>query len=378
MMRRSLRALVKPYVGEPPRGLYRAKTPDLLIRIAGAAVPHFLSVVTRLGGDSEPPELPAAVNRTTMRIADRRRVTADGQVLALTLTPLDDTPLPRWNPGAHLDVHLPSGLIRQYSLCGDPGRRDEYRIAVRHSPEGAGGSVEVHGLSTGRLVEVSDPRNAFMMPLPGSASRASKLHFIAGGIGITPILSMVRLAEQQGTPWTLHYTGRQRDALAFVDELAPYGEKVHVRTDDEHGMPSAAALLDGVDPTTAVYVCGPPPMVDAVLRAIPRDSGIEVHSERFSAAPVVDGRPFELELARCGTVVGVGADRSALAALRNAVPSVAYSCQQGYCGTCVQRVVSGEVDHRDDLLTEEQRRCGQMLVCVSRAKSTGERLVLDL
>jgi len=378
MTPRSLRALLKPYVGEPPRGLYRAKTPDLLIRIAGAAVPHFLSIVTRLGGDTEPPELPAAVNRTTMRITDRHKVTADGQVLALTLTPLDNTPLPRWNPGAHLDVHLPSGLIRQYSLCGDPSRRGQYRIAVRHSPEGAGGSIELHGLSTGRLVEVSDPRNAFMMPLPGSASPASKLHFIAGGIGITPILSMVRLAEQQGTPWTLHYTGRHRDALAFTDELTPYGEKVHLRTDDQHGIPSAAALLDGVDPTTAVYVCGPPPMVDTVLRAIPRDSGIEVHSERFSATPVVDGRPFELELAHSGTVLEVDADHSALTALRNAVPSVAYSCQQGYCGTCVQRVISGEVDHRDNLLTDEQRQHGQILICVSRAKTTGERLVLDL
>lgn len=378
MTRLSLRALLKPYVGDPPPGLYRTKAPDLLIRIAGAAVPHFLSVVTRLGGDAELPELPAAVNRTTMRIADRRTVAADGQVVALTLTPLDEHPLPRWNPGAHIDVHLPSGLTRQYSLCGDPQRRDEYRIAVRHSPEGGGGSIEVHGLTVGAHIEVSDPRNAFMMPVPGSASRTTRLRFIAGGIGITPILPMVRLAERRGTPWTLCYTGRSRAALAFLDELLPYGDKVQLRTDDVHGLPTAEVLLDDVDPSTAVYVCGPPPMIDAVLRAIPVDSGVEVHSERFSAAPVVDGAPFELELARSGAVVGVGAEQSALAALRNAVPSVAYSCQQGYCGTCVQRVVSGAVDHRDRLLTAEQRELGQMLVCVSRAEQAGDRLVLDL
>ncbi|MEN4474629.1 PDR/VanB family oxidoreductase [Mycolicibacterium cosmeticum] len=378
MTRLSLRALLKPYVGDPPAGLYRTKAPDLLIRIAGAAVPHFLSVVTRLGGDAELPELPAAVNRTTMRIADRRTVAADGQVVALTLTPLDEHPLPRWNPGAHIDVHLPSGLTRQYSLCGDPQRRDEYRIAVRHSPEGGGGSIEVHGLTVGAHIEVSDPRNAFMMPVPGSASRTTRLRFIAGGIGITPILPMVRLAERRGTPWTLCYTGRSRAALAFLDELLPYGDKVQLRTDDAHGLPTAEALLDDVDPSTAVYMCGPPPMIDAVLRAIPVDSGVEVHSERFSAAPVVDGAPFELELARSGAVVGVGAEQSALAALRNAVPSVAYSCQQGYCGTCVQRVVSGAVDHRDRLLTAEQRELGQMLVCVSRAEQAGDRLVLDL
>ncbi|GAS96963.1 ferredoxin [Mycolicibacterium canariasense] len=374
----SLRALLKPYVGDPPPGLYRGKAPDLLIRVAGAAVPHFLSVVTRLGGDAELPELPAATNRTTMRIADRRTVAADGQVVALTLTPLDEHPLPRWNPGAHIDVHLPSGRTRQYSLCGDPRKRGEYRIAVRHSAAGDGGSIEVHGLPVGAHIEVSDPRNAFMMPVPGSASRTTRLRFIAGGIGITPILPMVRLAERQGTPWTLCYAGRSRAALAFLDELLPHGDKVHLRTDDVHGLPTAEALLDDFDPSTAVYVCGPPPMIDTVLRAIPVNSGVEVHSERFGAAPVVDGAPFELELARSGAVVGVGAGQSALAALRNTVPTVAYSCQQGYCGACVQRVVSGAVDHRDRLLTAEQRDLGQMLVCVSRAKQAGERLVLDL
>jgi ferredoxin len=216
-----------------------------------------------------------------------------------------------------------------------------------------------------------------MMPLPGSASRAEKLRFIAGGIGITPILPMVRLADRQGVPWSLCYTGRSRDSLPFLDELLAFGDKVRVRTDDELGLPTAEELLDGVDGATAVYVCGPPAMTEKVRQAIPVDSGTEVHVERFSPLPVVDGKPFHLRL-RNGEVVPVAGDQSALAALRAARPNISYSCQQGFCGTCVQRVVAGEVDHRDHTLTDEQRRAGQILVCVSRAAPGEQHLVLDV
>ena len=376
--RRLLTRLFKPYSGEPPPGLYRSTRPDLLIRFAGMAVPHFMSAVMRLGGDQELPELPVAVNRKAMVVVDRRRVAQDEDVVQLTLAAPDGTKLPEWHAGAHIDLHLPSGRMRQYSLCGDPRQEREYRIAVRRIPGGGGGSVEVHGLVVGQIVEISEPRNAFMMPLPGSGSRAEKLRFIAGGIGITPILPMARLAERLGVPWSLCYTGRHRDSLPFLDELLAFGDKVWVRTDDEHGLPTAAELLDGVDGRTAVYVCGPPPMMEAVRRSIPLDWGTELHVERFSPLPVVDGAPFELELACSGEVVRVGGDQSALAALRAARPDVSYSCQQGFCGTCVQRVLTGEVEHRDNTLTDRQREFGQMLVCVSRAKSEGGRLVLDL
>ncbi len=375
---RRAQSLLKPYSGEPPPGLYRAARPDFLIRLAGTAVPHFLSVVMRLGGDQELPELPSAVNRKAMQVVDRRRIAQDEDVVQLTLAAPDGTKLPEWHPGAHIDLHLPSGRMQQYSLCGDPRQEREYRIAVRRIPGGGGGSVEVHGLVVGQIVEISEPRNAFMMPLPGSGSRAEKLRFIAGGIGITPILPMARLAERLGVPWSLCYTGRHRDSLPFLDELLAFGDKVRVRTDDEHGLPTAAELLDGVDGRTAVYVCGPPPMMEAVRRSIPLDWGTELHVERFSPLPVVDGAPFELELACSGEVVRVGGDQSALAALRAARPDVSYSCQQGFCGTCVQRVLTGEVEHRDNTLTDRQREFGQMLVCVSRAKSEGGRLVLDL
>ncbi len=375
---RQARRAFKPYSGEPPPGLYGAAGPDLLIRLAGIAVPHFVSVVMRLGGDRELPELPLAVNRKAMLVMDRRLVAKDDDVVELTLAAPDDARLPAWHAGAHVDLHLPSGRTRQYSLCGDPRREREYRIAVRRIPEGGGGSVEVHGLGVGQGVEISEPRNAFMMPLPGSGSRAEKLRFIAGGIGITPILPMVRLAERLGVPWSLCYVGRHRGSLPFLDELEAFGDKVRVRTDDEHGPPTPAELLDGVDRRTAVYLCGPPPMIDAVQRSIPVESVMELHVERFSPLPVVAGTPFELELARSGEVVGVGADQSALAALRAVRPNVSYSCQQGFCGTCVQRVSAGEVQHRDSTLTDRQRELGQMLVCVSRAEAEGGRLVLDL
>ena len=368
-----LTRLLRPYDGEPPPGLY-GKSSDLLIRIAGTAVPHFLSVVTRLGGDKELPELPRRTNRRAVVIEERRHVAHDRDVVALTLLAPDGGDLPQWHAGAHIDVHLPSGRTRQYSLCGDPDQPDRYRIAVRQILGEDGASIEVHGLAVGQVIEISGPRNAFMMPLPGSGSRSERLRFIAGGIGITPILPMVRLADRLGMDWSLRYTGRRRDTLPFLDELEAFGDRVRVLTDDVSGLPTPADLLDDVNPYTAVYACGPPPMMEVVRGAVP--DGAELHIERFSPVPVVDGRPFELELSRSAEVIPVRADQSALAALLAAKPDVSYSCQQGFCGSCAQQVVAGEVEHRDQLLTDEQRELGQMLLCVSR--SAGGRLVLDL
>lgn len=368
-----LTRLFKPYVGEPPPGLY-GKSSDLLIRIAGTVVPHFLSVVTRLGGDKELPELPRRTNRRAMVVEERKLVARDDDVVALTLAAADGKNLPQWHAGAHVDVHLPSGRTRQYSLCGDPERPDHYRIAVRQIPGEDGASIEVHGLSVGQVIAVSGPRNAFMMPLPGSGSRSQRLRFIAGGIGITPILPMVRLADRLGMDWSLRYTGRHRESLPFLDELEAYGDRVRVLTDDVSGLPTPADLLDDVDPRTAVYACGPSPMMDVVRAAVPDRA--ELHIERFSPVPVVNGQPFDLELSRSAEVIPVRADQSALAALLAAKPDVSYSCQQGFCGSCAQQVVAGDVEHRDHLLTDEQRELGQMLLCVSR--SAGGRLVLDL
>ena len=333
---RQLATFFKPYSGEPPPRLSGSGRPDLFTRLAGIAVPHFVSVVMRLGGDKELPELPVVRNRTAVRIAERRIVARDADVVALTLVDPDGAPLPRWHAGAHIDLHLPSGRTRQYSLCGDPGEEREYRIAVRRIPDGGGGSIEAHELAVGRIVEISEPRNAFMMPVPGSGSGAEKLRFLAGGIGITPILPMVRLADRLGVPWSLLYAGRHRDSLPFANELVGFGDRVRVRTDAEHGLPTAAELLDGVDGRTAVYVCGPPAMVEVVGRSIAADSGTEVHVELFSPLPPVDGLPFELELAHSGEIVPVAANQSALAALRAVRPNLTLEGLGFICGVSSQ------------------------------------------
>jgi ferredoxin-NADP reductase len=266
-------------------------------------------------------------------VVSERKVVADG-VVSLRLAGED---LPTWHPGAHLDLHLPSGLRRQYSLCGDPGEHS-YRIAARLIGPG---SVEVHGLRPGDRVTVRGPRNAFPFVAQGKAL------FVAGGIGITPILPMVRTAARLGLDWRLVYKGR---SLPFLNEL-PQG-KVTVN-------PGRDELLADAPEGGAVYVCGPSGMLDAVREGFRDCPATRLHYERFGPPPIVDGKPFELQLGADGPVLAVPADRSALAVLRDFRPSVPYSCQQGFCGTCRQRTVDGN----------------DILVCVER--TDGERLVLE-
>ncbi|MEB3022838.1 PDR/VanB family oxidoreductase [Mycolicibacter sp. MYC098] len=286
-------------------------------------------------------------------------------VVSLTLRAPAGDRLPQWSPGSHLDLILPSGRQRQYSLCGDPGDRTGYRIAVRRIAAGGGGSIEVHErVRAGDHVRVRGPRNAF------SLVDAPSYLFIAAGIGITPILPMVTAAGARGR---LVYLGRTRASMPFLNELPADAE---IRPDDEYGVPDVAALMARAEPGAAVYVCGPPPVLAAAQECMftlnPTGS---LHAERFSAAPVVGGRDFDLTLARTGKTLRVGADETALAAIRRELPDAVYSCQQGFCGTCKTRVLSGAVDHRDRLLPDSQRH-DQMLTCVSRA--VGDSLVLDL
>ncbi|RMI29978.1 PDR/VanB family oxidoreductase [Nocardia stercoris] len=308
-------------------------------------------------------------------VTARTPVAADDDVVSVTFESPDGGALPLWQPGAHIDLELPSGRVSQYSLCGDPADRSRYRIAVRRIPDGSGGSVEVHdALPIGTQVALRGPRNAFPFAATGSTTR--RLHFVAGGIGITPILTMVRAADRLAVPWTLVYCGRTRAALPFRDELAAYGDRVTIRTDDEHGIPAAADLLAGVERGTAVYCCGPTPMTAAVLDALRTADGIEFHSERFSPAPVVDGSPFTVTLAATGEQIDVAADETMLTALLRARPNQPYSCRQGFCRTCVLRVLDGHPDHRDTVLTPEEHADGRTLACVSRCH--GDGLVVDL
>jgi ferredoxin-NADP reductase len=292
-------------------------------------------------------------------------------VVSLYLVAPDAAELPRWHAGAHVDVFLPSGRQRQYSLCGDPADRLGYRIAVRLIRDGGGGSREIHQtLRAGQRLRVRGPRNAFRLV------EASSYRFVAGGIGITPILAMVKAADANGVPWRLDYLGRTRASMPFLDELATLRSgTVTVRPDDECGPPDIAALLVDVRRADAVYVCGPPPILDAARRLFdPTGTLRELHTERFSPPPVVGGAPFPLELRRSGLTVEVGGDESVLAAVRRAVPEVPYSCRQGFCGSCKTSVLSGRVEHRDAVLLDEDRRAS-MLICVSRCDGP---LVLDL
>jgi ferredoxin-NADP reductase len=357
----------------PPNPFKRERR-DLLIGVAGAVI----SGVGAVAGATRRVTLPGELDRTiALTVADRRVVAHDQDVIALTLVGED---LPRWHPGAHIDIHLPSGLVRQYSLCGDPEARDCYRIAVRRIPDGGGGSIEMHDLTVGARVTTHGPRNAFPLTVPGYGSPARRFRFIAGGIGITPILPMLRLAQGRDVDWSMVYAGRSRDSLPFVDELSEFGDRVVIRTDDTNGLPTAEELLGDCADGTAVYACGPAPMLTAIRSELAGRDDVELHFERFAAPPVVDGTEFTVAVASTGETVRVGAEETLLSALKRSGVHASYSCQQGFCGTCRTRVLSvlgGAVDHRDTLLTDPERDNGLMLICISRA-ADGSHLTLDL
>ncbi|MEV1293748.1 PDR/VanB family oxidoreductase [Pseudonocardia sp. NPDC049635] len=295
-------------------------------------------------------ELPVEVRSVTRTCPDVAEVELAGR-----------GPLPGWRPGAHLDVVLPSGLLRQYSLCGDPADRSVYRIAVRAVPGGSG-SAQVHRLTPGTRLTLRGPRNAF--PLAAAPSYL----FLAGGIGITPIAPMVRAVHAAGLPWRLVHTGRDLASMPLSGGLAALApDRVRRRPDDDGGgVPGTDELLAGVDPDAAVYCCGPPPMIDAVRRALPARQ--RFHSERFSPPPIRDGRPFTVALAG-GPELPVPADRTALDVIRDVRPDVAYSCRQGFCGTCHVRLVEGTT-------VGDPAGPGLTALCVGRAE--GARVVVDL
>ena len=348
---------------------------DIVLGIADTSVSALWAISGAIRKVKTPPELDRVI---TLRVVDRQVVAHDQDVVAVTMAAADGRPLPRWHPGAHLDLHLPSGRLRQYSLCGDPDDTDTYRIAVRRIVDGGGGSIEVHEeLREGSSVTTHGPRNAFPLTVPGYGSPTKEFRFVAGGIGITPILPMLALAERLGVDWSMVYAGRSRDSLPFIEEVSRFGDRIEIRTDDVSGVPTAAELLGDCPDGTTVYACGPAPMLTAIRAALVGRDDVELHFERFAAPPVVDGRAFSATVASTGQEIAVGADETLLAALRRANVAAPYSCQQGFCGTCRTRVVSGAVDHRDTLLTEPERDGGMMLVCISRA-ANGERLTLDL
>jgi len=304
------------------------------------------------------------------------RLEAEG-VISLELRALDDTVLPAWAPGAHIDLLLPSGLVRQYSLCGDPQQRRSWRIAVLLEANGRGGSREVHGaLRLGQQLAIRGPRNAFTM------QEGEAYLFVAGGIGVTPIMAMAQAAERAGVDWQMLYGGRSRHSMAFIDELrAMGGGRVEVVPMDEVGLLDLDAVVAAAQAGRQVYSCGPAALLDA-LTARFAEAGLlkRLHLERFAPvqAPVEQGgEALTIILARSGTQLQVPPGCTIMAALRAAGHEVASSCEQGVCGMCETRVLDGVPDHRDMLLSESERAQGNvMMLCVSRALTP--TLTLDL
>ncbi|MEV7395211.1 PDR/VanB family oxidoreductase [Streptomyces sp. NPDC091215] len=284
--------------------------------------------------------------------------------------------LPAWSPGAHIDLQLPIGVTRQYSLCGDPADRSVWRIGVLLEPGGRGGSAHVHqALHPDMTIDVVGPRNHFEL-LP-----SRRCLFIAGGIGITPILPMLTAADRTGTDWELHYGGRSRRSMAFLEPLAAAtGDRVTLYPQVEVGLPDLDRILATPRADTLVYCCGPEPLLKAVeerCRSWPAGS---LHVERFApkdlGTPVLAGS-FEVELATRGLTLTVPPDRSILDVVEEAGVSMLTSCREGTCGSCETGVLAGAVDHRDSLLSPEEQAANDVIfICVSRA--AGARLVLDL
>lgn len=306
-------------------------------------------------------------------VLDHKSVLADG-VVALTLRDPHGRPLPPWAPGAHIDLVLPEGTVRQYSLCGDPADRDSWRVAVLREPAGRGGSRYVHEqLSEGTKLTLGGLRNKFaLLDSPGYL-------FIAGGIGITPILPMLAAAEASGARWRLLYGGRSRSSMAFLPELERYGDRVVIAPQDEVGLLDLPGWLGSPQDDVHVYCCGPEPLLLAVEENCRHWAPGTLQVERFHPkspeAPAAGS--FEIELAGSGRVLPVPADRSVLDVLEEAGVPILSSCREGTCGTCETVVLDGVPEHRDSLLTDDEQAANDLMyVCVSRARSP--RLVLDL
>lgn len=309
---------------------------------------------------------------TELRVRQLRWEADD--IVSITLADPGGAELPSWEPGAHVDLHTPAG-VRQYSLCGDPHHREEWRLAVLRQDQGRGGSQWVHDvLRVGDLVTVGMPRNAFPL-VP-----ASNYLFIAGGIGVTPLRPMIENAERTGVPWTLLYGGRRRSAMAFLSELSAYGDRVTVQPEDEEGRLDPAGELDGLADGTAVYCCGPAGLITAVEEHCRTRPPGTLHVERFEpAAPpaAFADTAFDVELARSGVTLRVPEGTSILQVVESAGLADLGSCYQGTCGSCETKVLGGRPDHRDSVLSEAERASGtSMMLCVSRC--TSPRLVLDL
>ncbi|MFG2126569.1 PDR/VanB family oxidoreductase [Streptomyces sp. NPDC048751] len=304
-------------------------------------------------------------------VVARRDATA--RIVVLDLVSPDGIELPEFAAGAHVDVAVDggAGLVRQYSLCGPPHDLTRYRLAVLAETESRGGSLGMHRLREGDRLRISPPRNRF-----GISDQAGRHLLVAGGIGVTPLLAMAHELEARGADYELHYCTRSRADSAFLDELE-HNPRVRLHFDDgpDDQRFSIATDIGRPEPETAIYVCGPGGFMDFVISSAlgagwPAEA---IHKERF--APVADaaehtaGGTFTVRLAKSGDEYEVKDGESVLDVLLAGGVDAPYSCQQGICGECIVRVLAGEPDHRDDILTDRERADGMFTTCSSRAHS---------
>jgi vanillate O-demethylase ferredoxin subunit len=318
---------------------------------------------------------------TPLRVRVARKTIEAQDICSFELVRVDGGPLPAFSAGSHIDVHVPGGPVRQYSLCNDPAESHRYLIGVLKDPATRGGSQAMHDrVHEGDELDISAPKNHFALP-----HDAGHHLLLAGGIGVTPILCMAERLSTTGASFAMHYCTRSKERTAFFNRIAaaPFATRVTHHFDDGPAAQKLdiGALMATPQPGTHVYVCGPKGFMDAVLGAA-RAAGwpeAQLHYEFFTAAPVThagDGC-FEVQLASSGRVIPVAADQTVVQALAAAGVAVMTSCEQGVCGTCLTRVLEGEPDHRDLYLSpEEQAANDQFTPCCSRARSA--RLVLDL
>lgn len=322
-------------------------------------------------------QVPQMQERTVeLIVAEREELAYD--VVGLVLEEPSGGDLPDWNPGAHIDLILTDSLVRQYSLCSSPLDRQRWKVGVLLDPNGRGGSKHVHHeLHKGARIQVRGPRNHFPF------QRAKRYQFIAGGIGITPMMPMIEAAQADGADWHLLYGGRQRSSMAFVDELSKYGERVTIWPLNEQGMPDLAGVLGSPRDDTLVYCCGPEGLLSAVEQFCQSWPKNALHIERFAAKPdahtpsedALDN--FQVVCQRSGITVDVGPGESILEAIKAKGVSMLASCMEGICGTCEVAVLEGSPDHRDSVLDDDEKAENDcMMICVSRSLS--EKLVLDV
>jgi vanillate O-demethylase ferredoxin subunit len=314
-----------------------------------------------------------------MKVLINSKKTEADDIVSLELVPTEGDSLPAFEAGAHIDLHLPNGLIRQYSLCNPPSETHRYLVAILKDPNSRGGSEAVHTLvNEGDEIEISAPRNLF--PLN---SDAKKTLLFAGGIGVTPILAMAETLHRAGKDFEMHYCARSQSRAAFMSRIqsSDFAKKVTCYFDDEKQSLNAKAVMGSPTAGTHIYVCGPTGFMNFVIDSATSQHWPteQVHKEYFAAEAVDkshDGS-FEVEIKSSGKVIHIRADQSVLEALEDEDIFLPVSCAEGICGTCVTGVLAGEPEHRDVFLTDAEKAANDKFTpCCSRSKSA--RLVLDL